>query len=245
MLANNETGVIQPLAEASDLLRSRSPDALLHTDAVGAGGWLDLARATACADLVSVAAHKLGGPKGVGALVVRRGARLAPVLHGGPQERERRPGTHDVAGIVGMATAFEAAAASRGGETARVAGLRDRLASGLLEVPGAALTVRLEPPPALLPGTLHMRFDGVHQEELLVLLDQQGICASAGAACASGALELSHVLLAMGLSTTEAASAVRFTLGWSTTGDDVDEALQVVPKAVARLRTGTGTGTGT
>ncbi len=237
MLANNETGVVQPLRAAADLVRRRAPRALLHTDAVGAGAWLDLAEWTADADLVSVGGHKFGGPKGVGALVVRRAARLEPVLHGGPQERGRRPGTHDVAGIVGMAAALEVAARTREEEAVRVAALRDRLAEGLLAQPGVSATVdRHGGRPALLPGTCHLLFEGVAQEELLVLLDQGEVCASAGAACASGALAPSHVLLAMGVAESAARGAVRFSLGWSSTSREVEHALEVVPKALAQLR---------
>lgn len=249
MLANNETGVIQPLPAVAALVRDRAPRALLHSDAVGAGAWPGLRQAAAVVDLLSIGAHKFGGPKGAGALVVRGGAALGAVLHGGAQERERRPGTHDVAGIVGLAAALEAALETAletagvgvGGEASRVAALRDRLAEGLRTVPGTAYASAGGPGgagPMLLPGTCHVRFEGVHQDELLVLLDQAGVCASAGAACASGALEASHVLLAMGISEDEARSALRFSLGWSSTGHDVDIALEVVPKAVARLRAG-------
>ena len=244
MLANNETGVVQPLPTAISLVREQAREALVHSDVVAAHAWPAWLEDAAGADLLSLAAHKLGGPKGVGVLVVRGGVALAPVLHGGPQERERRPGTHDVAGIVGTAAALEAAACHGHEEHRRVTMLRRRLADGLATVPGATVTGHGagtypgggSEPPAVVPGTCHVRFAGVDQEELLLLLDQEGVCASAGAACASGALEPSHVLVAMGLSTSEARSAVRFSLGWSSTERDVDEALDVVPKAVARLR---------
>jgi len=242
MLANNEVGVVQPLARAVALVRELAPRALVHTDAVAAASWLDLAADTADADLVSVAAHKFGGPKGMGALVVRGGARLTPLLLGGAQERERRPGTQDVASIVAMAAALDAAVAGRDKERGRVGALRDALADGLRErVPGTVPSV--VPPTAsapgsieVLPGTLHVRFDAVEQEELLVLLDDQGVYASAGAACASGALEPSHVLLAMGMTPVQARQAVRFTLGWSTSADDVEVAVSAVAKAVEQLR---------
>lgn len=245
MLANNETGVVQPVAAVAALVRELAPRALVHTDAVGVGAWLDLAPVCAAADLVSLGAHKFGGPKGVGALVVGAGVQVEPVLHGGPQERERRPGTHDVAGIVGMAAALDSAVGHRAGEGARVTRLRDRLAEGLCRVPGVVETVvrpRAEAAPdgcdrlPLLPGTCHVCVDGVDQQELLVLLDDGGVCASAGSACASGALEASHVLLAMGLTDARAKTAVRFSLGWSTTPAEIEHALVVVPKAVARLR---------
>lgn len=244
MLANNETGVVQPLDEATALVRERAPRALVHTDAIGAGAWLDLGAATAGADLVSVGAHKFGGPVGVGALVIRGGAALVPVLHGGSQERERRPGTHNVAGIVGMAAALDVACDGRAEARGTVAALRHRLAEGLRARAGASVTGEVtgggEPDrpdrPDRLPGTCHVRFEGVDQEELLVALDQLGVSASAGSSCASGAVEPSHVLLAMGLSGEEARHAVRFSLGWSSTERDVDEALEVVPKAVSLLR---------
>lgn len=236
MLVNNEVGTVQPLAEAAHLVRELAPEAVIHTDAVAAGAWLDLAGAAAAADLLSVGAHKFGGPKGVGALVVRRGTRLARVLHGGPQERERRPGTHNVAGIVGMAAALDVACSRRAEESASVGALARRLADGLrAAVPGIRRTVSHA---SRLPGSCHLLFEGVDQEELLVLLDQSEVCASGGSACASGALESSHVLLAMGLAPAQARQAVRFSLGWSTTADDVEQALAVVPKAVERLRGG-------
>lgn len=240
MLANNEVGTIQPLSEAIELVRRRAPGAAFHTDAVGAGASMDLAAATEAADLVSVGAHKFGGPKGVGVLVVRGGTPLARVLHGGPQERERRPGTHNVAAIVGMAAALEAAAAARPAEVAAVSVLRDRLADGVLQtVPGTRQTAVDAP---RLPGTCHLRFEGVDQEELLVLLDEAGVCASAGSACASGALQPSHVLLAMGLTAGQARTSVRFSLGWSTTAHHVEQAVSAVGKAVEQLRATRGGG---
>jgi cysteine desulfurase len=234
MLANNEVGTLQPLAEVVARVRRMAPGAAVHTDAVPAAPFVDLAAAAAGADLISVSAHKLGGPKGSGALVVREGTVVRPLLHGGGQERERRSGTHDVAGAVGLATALADAARTRLSESARVAALRDRLADGLLAaVDGVVESVDRR---RVLPGHCHLRVTGVEQEELLVLLDDGGVCASAGAACASGALEPSHVLGAMGVGPADARSAVRFTLGHTTTGDDVDRALAVIPGAVARLR---------
>lgn len=234
MAVNNEVGTVQPLGDVVRLVRRRAPGALVHSDAVAAGAWLDLAEVAGQVDLLSIGAHKFGGPKGTGALVVRHRAPLAPVLYGGSQERDRRPGTHDVAGIVGMAAALEASAARRAEESARLGALTEQLARGLCEaVPGARRTAAGTPRTA---GHCHLLFDGVDQEELLVLLDEGGVCASAGSACASGALEPSHVLLAMGMSPTVARQAVRFSLGWSTTAADVKLALGVVAKAVERLR---------
>jgi cysteine desulfurase len=243
MLANNEVGTVQPLAEVARVVREVAPRAALHTDAVAAMGFLDVASAASVADLISVSGHKFGGPKGSGALVVRRGVELAPLIHGGSQERGKRPGTHDVAGIVGLAAALVAATAGRPDTTRRVGALRDRLADGLV----SSVVGLLETGASFghegrvdrsrkLASSCHVRVEGVDQEELLVLLDDDGVCASAGAACASGALEPSHVLLAMGMSVSEAKSAVRFSLGYTTTSADVDHALAVVPKAVERLR---------
>jgi len=236
MLANNEVGTVQPLGAVADLVRARAPRTVVHTDAVQAFAWMDVSAAAACADLVSVSAHKFGGPKGVGALVVREGVALAPVIHGGGQERDRRSGTHNVAGIVGMAAAMTATVASREETVVRVTRLRDRLADGLLAaVPGA---VESGTRAAKVAGSCHLRFPGVESEALLVLLDEAGVCASAGSACASGALEASHVLKAMGVPEDEALASLRLSLGWTSTDDDVELALKAVPEAVARLRGG-------
>jgi len=234
MLANNEVGTVQPLDDVARVVRRRAPGAVLHTDAVQAAPFLDVAAAAASADLVTLSAHKLGGPKGVGVLVVREGTTLRPLAFGGGQERERRSGTHDVAGAVGMAVALRLAVGRRGTEVARVGALRDRLADGLLSSIGDS--VESAPRASVLPGHAHLRFAGVEQEELLVLLDDAGVCASAGSACASGAIEPSHVLLAMGVGGTDARSAVRFTLGYCSTERDVDIALAATPPAVERLR---------
>jgi cysteine desulfurase len=243
MLVNNEVGAVQPLAEVAELVREHAPGALLHTDAVAGVGWLDVAGRTAVADLVSVSAHKFGGPKGVGALVVRGGARLAPVLHGGTQERSRRPGTHDVAGIAGMAAALRVATGARHEAVPRVGALRDRLAEGLAasiqDLGGTAEragVARGSDPSVKVAYSCHVCVSGVDQEELLMLLDDAGVYASAGAACASGAIEASHVLLAMGLSPLEARTAVRFSLGYTTNDAEIDHVLSVMPKVVEQLR---------
>lgn len=236
MLANNEVGTIQPLADVVDLVRRVAPGAAVHTDAVQAFPWLDVAALAAGADLVSVSAHKFGGPKGVGALVVREGTKLDPIVHGGGQEQERRSGTHNLAGIVGMARAMTETVATRAAAVERVSRLRDRLVDGLLaDVPGAVETGSRHPERKI-AGNAHLRFPGVESEALLFLLDDAGVCASAGSACASGALEPSHVLVAMGVPADEALGSLRLSLGATTTGDDVDLALKVVPDAVARLR---------
>ncbi len=235
MTANNEVGTVQPLAAVADVMHRCAPHAVLHTDAIAAVSWLDVSTMTAPAQLVALSAHKFGGPKGVGVLVVRGGAQVAPVLHGGSQERDRRPGTHDVAGIVGTAAALSATMSARRVEVPRVAALRDRLADGLCsQVRGVTETGGGRD--SKVAGICHVLVAGVDQEELLVLLDEAGICASAGAACASGALEPSHVLLAMGVSPEAARTAVRFSLGHSTTEADVDTVLDAFPKIVERLR---------
>lgn len=236
MLVNNEVGTVQPLAAAADLVRRRAPGALVHTDAVQALTWLDLRGEAACADLVSISAHKFGGPQGVGALVVREGTPLVAVVEGGGQERERRGGTHNVAGIVGMASAAAATDRERPTVVPAVAARRDRLVAGLLAaVPGAEATVGDGP---VAPGFAHLCIEGVESEALLVLLDELGVCASAGSACASGALHASHVLLAMGIAEERALGSLRLTLGPTTTDAEVDVALEAVPAAVARLRAG-------
>ena len=233
MLVNNETGMIQPLEAVADTVAAHAPGAVLHTDAVQAVPWLG-APATAPAALVSVSAHKLGGPAGVGALVVREGTPLRPQLLGGGQERERRSGTSNVAGIAGFAAALAATVAERAATVGRVRGLRDRLADGLLAaVPGTRETGVRD---GKVAGSCHLLFDGIESEALLVLLDQQGVCAAAASSCASGALEPSHVLAAMGISRSAARGSLRLSLGAGTTGADVDHALAVVPAAVARLR---------
>jgi cysteine desulfurase len=238
MLANNEVGTVQPLADVIEVVRAHAPDAVVHTDAVQAFPWLDLAApdgAAAHADLVAVSAHKFGGPKGVGALVVRGpDTKLAPILHGGGQEEERRSGTHNLAGIVSMAAAMTATVQQRAATVARVRALRDRLVDTLLaDVPGTAETGSRG---TKIAGNAHLRFEGVESEALLFLLDEAGVCASAGSACASGAIEPSHVLTAMGVSAESARSSVRFSLGSTTTDDDVDLATKVVADAVGRLR---------
>jgi cysteine desulfurase len=242
MLVNNEVGRIQRLGDVAEQVRRLAPGAVLHTDAVAAVGWLDVAALTSEAALVSISAHKFGGPKGVGALVVREGVRLGPALHGGSQERGRRPGTHDVAGVVGMAAGLRAATRERTSTVRRVAALRDRLAAGLVaQIPGLCETAVSGVGAAAdrsgkVAYSCHVCIAESEQEELLLLLDEGGVCASAGAACASGALEPSHVLLAMGLSASQARSAVRFSLGYTTTEEEIDHALAVVPKVVERLR---------
>ena len=235
MLVNNETGARQPLESVVALVHERAPEVLVHTDAVQAFSWLDVAALTASVDLVSVSAHKFGGPKGVGALVARdRAALLRPILRGGPQERERRAGTQNVAGIVAMAAAAEATVRDREEANRRVRELSTRLGRGILEaVPRVHEAVARED---RIAAICNLGIEGVEAEELLVVLDELGVCASAGSACASGAIEPSHVLLAMGRTTEEAKRHVRLSLGHATTAADIDATLLAFPKAVERLR---------
>lgn len=238
MTANNEVGAVQPLAEVVGLVREHAPEAVVHTDAVPAAAWLDLATVTAGADLIALSGHKVGGPQGVGVLVVRRGTPLRARALGGGQERELRSGTHNVAGIVGTAAALAAKAAVRDDEAKRVEALRDGLADGLLAaIPDAAETAAPDGDRNhLLPNLLHLTLPRVESEALLFLLDEAGICASAASACASGAQEASHVLAAMGIPLTANTGALRLSLGWTTTDADVDHVLDVLPRLVERLR---------
>jgi cysteine desulfurase len=235
MLANNETGVVQPLHGLAEVVRERAPHARVFTDAVQAASFLDLAHAAAGADLVALSAHKVGGPVGVGVLAVRPPADIDPRQYGGGQERERRSGTQDVVGAVGLAAALRLAATEREDTVRRVGALRDRLAAGLTDrLDGVHRTVA--PGVDVLPGHLHLCLVGIEREELLLALSERGICASGGSSCASGALEASYVLAAMGVPDEVARGAIRFTLGHDTTGEDVDRALAIVPGVVDSLR---------
>lgn len=234
MAANNETGVVEPLADVVDAVRRRAPQAYVFTDAVQATSYLDLTELEGV-DMVGLSAHKFGGPVGIGALAVSPRVNLSARQHGGGQERERRSGTQDVAGAVGMATALQLVGKERTAASSRVSVLRDRLADGLLDaLPWAQRTVA--PEIAVLPGHLHLCLPGVEREELLVALGREGVCVSGGSSCASGALEPSHVLAAMGVPASWALGAVRFTLGYETSDADVDRALAVVPAVANALR---------
>ncbi len=236
MLANNEVGTIQDLGAVAAVIGEHAPGAVLHTDAVQAVHWLDVAALARPAALVSVAAHKFGGPQGVGALVARRGTRLVPLLRGGGQERELRSGTHNVAGIVGMAAALAATVACREAEARRARAVRDRLVRGIRV--GVDGVVESAAGADRLPNIAHLRLPGVESEAALVLLDDAGVCASAGSSCASGAIEPSHVLAAMGVPRAEARSALRFSVGRTTTDEEVDAAAAAVVAAAQRLRVG-------
>jgi cysteine desulfurase len=234
MAVNNEVGSITDLAAVRALVRRRIPLALLHTDAVQAATWLDLRALWPHVDLLSLSAHKFGGPKGVGVLAVREGVVLDPLLVGGGQERERRSGTHNVAGIVALAVALAATDAERDSERARIGELRDRLVAGLVAgVPGLRETVA---PADKVAGSAHVLIEGIESESLLYLLDEAGVCASAASACASGAMDPSHVLAAMGVDRRWAAGSLRLTLGRTTTAADVDDAVAAITAAVATLR---------
>jgi cysteine desulfurase len=186
------------------------------------------------ADLASLSAHKFGGPKGVGVLLARNDVRLVPLIEGGGHEFERRAGTQNVAGIVGLAAALRVTDERRATETAQIARLRDRLEHGLTTaVPDFATN---GDPARRVQGVLHAAFPGVEAETLLVALDHQGVYAASGSACSSGAIDPSHVLLAMGMPRDRALSSIRCSLGYASTDDDIDQALAVVPEVVAKLR---------
>ena len=231
MHANNEVGTIQPISEIGALVRARG--VRFHTDAVQTAGALDLNVDALNVDLLSISAHKFYGPKGVGALYVRKGVRLHPLIHGGGQEKRRRAGTENVAGIVGLAKAFELAQEEREAESARLQKLRDRLIEGLLQIPHTRVNGSLE---RRLPNNVSVCFEFIEGESLLLNLDLRGIAASSGSACTSGSLDPSHVLLAMGLSHEIAHGSLRLTLGRENTEADVDFVLQEIPGTVERLR---------
>jgi cysteine desulfurase len=234
MAVNNEVGTVTDIAAVARVVRRRAPGALVHTDAVQSACWLDLRDVTPHVDLLSLSAHKFGGPKGVGVLVERGGPRVDPLIIGGGQERERRSGTHNTAGIVAAAVALDLAARERGDENARLAALRDALVAGLQgRLDGVIETVPVEHKVA---GSAHVCIAGIESEALLFLLDEAGVCASAASACASGAMEPSHVLAAMGLDRSVALGALRLTLGRTTTAADVDRAIDVIGASVDRLR---------
>ena len=235
MAVNNELGVIQPVSEIAEAVHAVAPDALVHSDAVQALPWLDLAEATQGVDMLSITGHKLGGPQGVGAVVVRDGSMPDPMLVGGGQERDRRAGTQNVAGIVGFAAAVQAAMDDREDRLARIDRLADRLLGELSSaIEGLRPTV---PRDRRVPGIVHVLVPGVKSEPLLFLLDQQDIACSAASSCASGAQGASHVLSAMDLDTSGCAP-LRLSLGWSTTDDEIDTALRTIPQAVAQLTGG-------
>ena len=231
MAANNEIGTIQPVAEIGAVARRHR--ILFHTDAVQAVGHIPVDVEAWNADLLSLSAHKFQGPKGVGALYVRRPLRLPPLLHGGGQEKGRRSGTENVPGAVGLAAALQEAVDHLAEESTRLAGLRDQLLEGLTKLPYAKVTGSRS---QRLPGTASFVFEGVEGEALLLHLDAKGICASSGSVCSSASLDPSHVLLAIGLPHAIAHGSLRLSLGADNTDADVDAMLAAVPEVVAYLR---------
>lgn len=231
MYANNEVGTIQPIAEIGRICRARRVP--FHTDAVQAGGLLDLDVSQLQVDLLSLSAHKFYGPKGVGILYVRQGTRIQPQVLGGSQERNRRAGTENVPGIVGAAAALQMARDERDSENARLTALRDTLIAGMLTLPDVQLTGH---PTQRLPNSASFTLAGVEGESLLLNLDLVGIAASSGSACSSGDIEPSHVLTAMGISASRARGALRLTLGHSVTEEDIAVTLQRLGEILPRLR---------
>ena len=232
MHANNEIGTIQPIGALAAIAHEQG--ALLHTDAVQSAGKIPIDVRALDVDLVSLSAHKFNGPKGVGALWVKRGTRMQPAQTGGKQERGRRAGTENVPAIVGMGVAARLAAAKIAAEGSRLGGLRDRLERAVLErVPGTTVNGGESP---RVPNTTNISFDRIEAESLLIALDLDGVAVSTGSACSSGTLEPSHVLRAMGLPTPRAQNSLRFSLGLFSTDDEVDRVIAVLPGLVERLR---------
>jgi cysteine desulfurase len=237
MHANNEIGTVQPVAEIARLAKARG--VIVHTDAVQSAGKIPVDVKALGVDLLSISAHKIYGPKGVGALWIRRGLRLVPLMTGGKHERSRRAGTENVAGIVGFGVAAELARAKMAAEATRLAALRDRLEDGILAaVSGTAINGSRAP---RVPNTTNISFDRVEAESLLIALDLEGIAVSTGSACSSGTLEPSHVLKAMGFPPHRTQNSIRFSLGAANTDADVDRVIAVLPGVVEKLRSLTRT----
>ncbi len=232
MHANNEVGTIQPIAELAAL--ARAAGALFHTDAVQSAGKIPVSVRQLGVDLLSLSGHKFGGPKGTGALWIRRGVRLVPTSTGGRQERNRRAGTENLPALVGLGVAARLAAARLHDHTRRVASLRDRLERDILSaVPDTLVNGDTA---CRVPNTSNVSFDGVEAESLLIALDLEGIAVSTGSACSSGSLEPSHVLRAMGLPDARTRNAIRFSLGPGTTESDIAAVVAAVPRVVHKLR---------
>ena len=231
MYANNEIGTIQPIAEIGRVCRERG--VLFHTDAVQAAGHLPIDVRAQNIDLLSLSAHKFHGPKGVGALYARRGIALTNLIEGGAQERGRRAGTENTAGIAGMAAALDEAARNMERDSAKMTALRDRLIAGLSQIPHSALNGDAE---RRLPGNVSFCFEGIEGESLLLLLDDKGVCASSGSACTSGSLDPSHVLLAIGRPHEVAHGSLRLTLSGETSEEDIDYTIKAVTEVVVYLR---------
>ena len=233
MHANNEIGTIQPVAELAKIAHAQG--ALFHTDAVQSAGKIPVDVRALGVDLLSISAHKFYGPKGVGALWSKRGVRLAAFVNGGKQERNRRAGTENVPGIVGMGVAAQHALEKLGAEGARLTALRDRLETGILSsVPNTDVNGSRS---SRVPNTTNISFERIEAESLLIALDLEGVAVSTGSACSSGTLEPSHVLKAMGLSSHRAQNSIRFSLGAGNTEEQIDRVVEVLPRVVSKLRT--------
>ncbi len=232
MAVNNETGVRQPLDGVNSVVRAIPGEALTHTDAVAAAPWLSLPVVTAAMDMVSICAHKIGGPVNSGALVVRHDAAIDPVTPGGGQERGRRGGTVDVAAAVGLAAALRITNAELTEVTDRVLDYQEKLTAAFSFLPGCVVT---SAGAARVPGTVHATFEGLASDEILFLLDQSGVCASAAASCSSGATTQSHVLAAMGVAPQRARGSIRFSMGGETTDADVDALISILSSVIYRL----------
>jgi cysteine desulfurase len=232
MLANNEIGTIEPIEEIGKIAAEKG--IVFHTDAVQAAGKIPIDVEKLDVDLLSISAHKFCGPKGVGALYIRKGTQLGPLMYGGHSERDRRPGTEDVAAIAGMGKAAELALAGVRRENERVREMRDRLERGLLDrVPHAWVNGARAP---RVPNTANLTFPFIEGESMVIALDLKGIACSTGAACSSGALEPSHVLMALGLAPEDARATLRLSLGHQTTEKEIDFALETIPPVIERLR---------
>jgi cysteine desulfurase len=232
MHANNELGTVQPLAGIGQI--AQECDIYFHTDAVQSAGKIPVDVNSCGIDLLSLSGHKICGPKGIGALYIKGGTRLRQLLYGGHHQRGLRPGTENVAGIVGLGQAGELARVALAEEATRISALRDRLEQGLLSrIPDAQANGAGAP---RTPNTSNITFSGIEGEALVIALDLKGLACSTGAACSSGAVEPSHVLTAIGLQASEARASVRFSLGRNTTAAEIDAALEIVPVAVAQLR---------
>jgi cysteine desulfurase NifS len=231
MMANNEIGTILPIAEIAEIAKSKG--ALFHTDAVQAVGHIPVDVKALDVDMLSLAAHKFRGPKGVGALYVKKGLILPPFIYGGGQERGKRSGTENVAGIVGLAAALEEATKDMDANVKNISAMRDRLIEGLLKIPFTHLT---GDPVNRLPGTASFVFECIEGESLVLSLDAKGICGSSGSACSSASLDPSHVLLAIGLKHEVAHGSLRLTINEANTEEDIDYILEVLPPIITNLR---------
>lgn len=231
MFANNEIGSVLPIAEIGEVCRAHG--VLFHTDAVQAAGHIPINVKKQNIDMLSLSAHKFHGPRGIGALYVKRGIELTSLMEGGGQERGKRPGTENLPAIMGMAAALKEECTLMEQNEAKVIAMRDRLIQGLSQIPYSILNGSRE---KRLPGNVNFCFEGVSGESLLLLLDSRGICASSGSACASGALDPSHVLLSLGLAPEIAQGSLRISLDISNTEEEIDYMLEVIPQVVEQLR---------